>query len=353
MAYRVVLWGTGIVGAHAVAGIIEHPDLELVGVWVSSAAKSGRDVGDIAGLGRKLGLAATNDAETLLALKPDCIVHAAASDNRPFEAVADLERFLRAGSNVVSTGPVSALWPAQGEDFGASLHKTALAAGKTVWVNGIDPGFANDFLPMAITGLCRRVDKVHCTEIFNYSGYLQPDTLRAMGFGEPADSQPMLAMPGILTMAFGGGLRQIAAGLGIKLDSIEESCVRAFAPEDFMTAIPIKKGTGAGIRFKIAGMHAGREVCVIEHVTRMRDDIAPEWPQPSDGDGYRVSVTGEPSFTLNLQMGMKDNPHDHVNAACLATAMRIINGVPAVVQARPGHISIYDLPLLTGRVSMR
>lgn len=347
MAYRVVLWGTGIVGAHAIAGILEHPDLELVGVWVSTAAKHGRDAGELAGLGRKLNLAASCDAEELLGLQPDCIVHAAASDSRPLEAMADYERFLRAGINVVATGPVSMIWPVEGEGFGASVHRTALAAGKTLWVNGLDPGFANDLLPMALTGLCRRVDKVHCTEIFNYATYNQPLTLRSMGFGESADSQPLLAMPGVLTMAFGGGLRQIATGLGVKLDSIEESCVRAFAPEDFMTVIPIKQGTGAGIRFKITGIHAGREVCIIEHVTRMREDIAPEWPQPSGRGGYRVSVTGEPSLTLDLQLS--DRHGDHVNAACLATAMRLINAVPAVVQARPGHISIYDLPLLTGR----
>jgi hypothetical protein len=349
MAHRVVLWGTGIVGAHAIAGIVEHPDLELVGVWVSSAAKSGRDAGELGGLSRKLGLAATNNAEALIWLEPDCIVYAAASDSRPGEAVADYERFLRAGINVVCTGPVSVIWPVEGEGFGASLDKVALAAGKTVWVNGLDPGFANDLLPMAITGLCRRVDKVHCIEIFNYATYNQPLTLRSMGFGEPAESQPMLSTPGILSMVFGGGLRQIAAGLGVTLDSIEESCIRAFAPEDFMTVIPIKKGTGAGIRFKIAGMHAGREVCVIEHVTRMREDIAPEWPQPSGHGCYRVSVTGEPSFTLDLQMN--DDRGNHVNAACLATAMRVVNAVPAVVKARPGHISIYDLPLLTGRAA--
>ena len=189
MSYRVVLWGTGIVGAHAIAGIVEHPELDLVGVWVSSAAKQGRDAGDLAVLTCKLRVVASTDAEELLALKPDCIVHAAASDSRPFEAIADYERFLQAGSNVVATGPVTVVWPVEGDGLGASLNKEALAAGKTIWVNGLDPGFANDLLPMAITGLCRRVDKVHCIDITNYATYNQPVTLSRWP-AEPAGCPP-------------------------------------------------------------------------------------------------------------------------------------------------------------------
>ena len=160
------------------------------------------------------------------------------------------------------------------------------------------------------------------------------------------------AMPGVLTMAFGGGLASNRGRTGHHARFGSKNIgVRAFALEDFMTTIPIKKGErGAAYAFfKISGRHAGREVCVIEHVTRMREDIAPEWPQPSGHGCYRVSVTGEPSFTLDLQMN--DNRNDHVNAACQATAMRVVNAVPAIVEARAGHISIYDSPLLTGRVS--
>lgn len=348
MVYRVVQWGTGIVGAHAIAGVDTHPGLELIGVWVSSDAKAGKDAGELAGLDRKLGVTATCDADALLALKPDCIVYAAASDSRPLQAVVDYERFLKAGVNVVTTGPVSVIWPTKGDEFGASLDRAARAAGKSIWVNGLDPGFANDTLPMSLTGLCRRVDKVHCVEIFNYGSYNQPATLRSMGFGEPVGFIPELTKTGRLTQAFGGGLHQLAAGLGLTLDSITESSERSLAPTSFATpSIPIEAGTGDAIRFKIAGIKNGEEIVVIEHVTRMHQDAAPNWPQPSGHGCYRISVSGDPSFTLDLQMS--DLSGDHVNAACLATAMRIINAVPAVVEARPGHLSIYDLPFLTGR----
>ena len=111
MAYRVVQWSTGNVGRHAIAGIDARPDLELVGVWVSSPAKEGKDAGELAGLGRSLGVTATTDAEALLALEPDCIVHTAMADDRLMEALDDLAKFLQRGINVVSSGPVFLQFP--------------------------------------------------------------------------------------------------------------------------------------------------------------------------------------------------------------------------------------------------
>src|SRR5213082_1597817 len=112
MTISVVQWSTGNVGRHSIAGIVNRPELELVGVWVSSDAKAGQDAGQLAGLGRDLGVAATNDADALLGLKPDCIVHTAMADNRLPEAIEDLKRFLAAGINVVSSCPVFLQYPA-------------------------------------------------------------------------------------------------------------------------------------------------------------------------------------------------------------------------------------------------
>src|ERR1700690_1212551 len=98
MTYRVVLWGTGNVGRHALAGIDARPDLELVGVWVSNPDKVGRDAGDLAGRGRPPGGAAPAAADALFALPPDCFVHTAMADHRLPEALADLEKILRAGT---------------------------------------------------------------------------------------------------------------------------------------------------------------------------------------------------------------------------------------------------------------
>src|SRR6478609_1817321 len=100
--YRVAVWSTGGIGSIAVRAVAENPDMELVGVWVHSAEKSGRDAGELVGLD-KLGVAATNDVDALIALKPDCVVYAASGPERDAAAVPDHVRLLAAGINVVST----------------------------------------------------------------------------------------------------------------------------------------------------------------------------------------------------------------------------------------------------------
>ncbi|MDT4941554.1 MAG: hypothetical protein QOJ34_1643, partial [Pseudonocardiales bacterium] len=110
---RVVVWSTGTIGRHAIAGIDRHPALELVGVWVSNPEKDGKDAGVLADLGRELGVLSTTDRDALIALQPDAIVHTAMADDRVFECIEDLTSFVAAGINVTSSGPVLLQWPEQ------------------------------------------------------------------------------------------------------------------------------------------------------------------------------------------------------------------------------------------------
>ena len=279
MTYRVVQWSTGNVGVHAIAGIDANPALELVGCFVSNPAKEGVDVGRLANLGRDLGVTATTDADALIALKPDC------------------------------------------------------------FVNGVDPGFGNDQLPLVITGISEYIDEVRCYEILNYATYNQAEVLfDIMGFAQPMDHVPMLLQPGVPTLAWGSVIAQLAAGLGVELDSIDEWYERVPAPFDFeVDAGPVKEGTVAGLHFELRGMVNGKAVVVLEHVTRLHDDIAPDWPQPAGEGCYRVKVTGEPIYTVDMQLLGTDG--DHNTAGLKATAMRIVNAVPAVVDGEPGHAS--------------
>src|SRR5262249_14774737 len=228
------------------------------------------------------------------------------------------------------------------------LRQAAAAGGASLWVNGIDPGFANDTLPLAVTGLCERIEQVRCLEILNYASYRQGTVLfDIMGFGRPLDDIPLLLQPGVLTLAWGGVLRQLAAGLGVELDGIEEWYTRLPAPEGFRVAAgEVPSGTAAALRFEVRGMRAGQAVLVLEHVTRLRDDLGPEWPQPAGRGCYRVEVRGEPSCTVDLQLLGSDS--DHNTGGLKATAMRLVNAVPSVVAAPPGLLTALDLPLVTG-----
>lgn len=353
MPLRVVEWSTGTVGRLAIAGILDRPELELVGVWVSSAEKDGKDVGELAGLGRELGLAATTDKEALLALKPDCIVHTAMSDDRPFEAFEDLLSFLDAGINVVSSGPVFLQYP-QGvlsREQVAQIEAAGASGQASLHVNGIDPGFANDLLPLTLTSLCRRIDEVRVFEIADYSTYYQPVVNgEIFGFGKPVDEIPMLFQPGILGLAWGSVVRIIAAGLGLELDEeLVESVEHGVYDDDIETVSGhIPKGTRAGVRFTLAGTVEGTPRVVLEHVTRNHPAMMPDWPRPLEGDGsYRVEITGDPYLKLDLTHHGEHG--DHNDSGMLVTAMRLVNCVEAVCSAPPGLVTALDLPLVTGR----
>ncbi|WP_034269015.1 NAD(P)H-dependent amine dehydrogenase family protein [Haloechinothrix halophila] len=352
MGYRVVQWSTGNVGRHAIAGIDARDDLDLAGVWVSSDAKAGKDAGELAGLGHSLGVAATTDADALLTSRPDCIVHTAMADHRIQESIEDLCRFLRAGINVVSSGPVFLQYP-EGtvpDEMVEPIRQAATEGGASLWVNGIDPGFANDWLPLALTGISERIDEVRCLEILNYATYDNAQVLfDIMGFGKPLDDVPMLLQPGVLSLAWGSVVRQLAAGLDVTLDEVTEQVERLPAPETFDIASgTIPEGTAAALRFEVRGMRGGRPVVVLEHVTRLRDDLGPDWPQPAGQGCYRVVVSGEPNYTLDLRLLGTDG--DHNTAGLKATAMRLVNAIPAVIAAPPGLLTALDLPLVPGRV---
>jgi 2,4-diaminopentanoate dehydrogenase len=351
MTLRVVQWSTGNVGRHAIAGIDARPELVLDGVWVSSAAKDGRDAGELAGLGRTLGVAATTDADALLASKPDCVVYTAMADNRLPEAIEDLKRFLAAGINVVSSCPVFLQYPkgTVPPELIEPIEQAAHHGGASLYVNGVDPGFANDWLPLVLTSISERIDEVRCLEVLDYATYDNATVLfDVMGFGTSLDETPMLLLPGVLSLAWGSVVRQLAAGLAVELDEVRETVVRLPAPETFEIASgTIEKGTQAALRFEVLGMRNGHPVCVLEHVTRLRPDLGADWPQPAGQGCYRVQISGEPNYTLDLQLLGTDG--DHNTAGLKATAMRLVNAVEAVVAAPPGLLTALDLPLITGR----
>ncbi|WP_076056177.1 NAD(P)H-dependent amine dehydrogenase family protein [Mycobacterium colombiense] len=359
--FKVGVWGPGSMGVIALRGVIDHPELELVDVVVYSDAKAGRDAGELCGIA-PVGVVATQDPAALLAGDADVVVYAAAANLRPLDAAADMISILRSGKNVVSCSVVPLVFP-DGLDaaFTAPLRQAALDGGVSFFTTGIDSGFANDVLPLLLTGVSRVIESVRVTEMFNYATY--PDraaVYEILGFGKPPEYQAFAAQPGMFTFGWGPVLHQLAAGLGVKVHSIEESNERIPATESFDTPTGhIAAGTIAAMRSTLTGYVDGKPTFVLDHVTRMRDDIAPDWPQPhisippkdlgygpASGQGlYRVEIEGSPSMRCEFEMA---EGHDHDLGARMAGASRMVNAIPAVCSAAPGLLSALDLPMVTG-----
>jgi hypothetical protein len=362
VAIRVAVWGPGSMGVIALRGVIDHPELELVDLVVHSDVKVGRDAGQLCGADR-VGVVATTDATGLLGGDADVVVYAAAANLRPLEAVNDMVSILRAGKNVVSCSVVPLVYPnAVDAAFTDPLREAALAGGASFLTTGIDSGFANDVLPLALSGVARTIESIRVTEMFNYATY--PDATAVydiLGFGKPPEEIPFAATPGVFTFGWGPVLHQLADGLGVRVNDIAENVERTPATMSFDTPTGhVSAGTIAGMRSTLTGYVEGNPTFVVDHVSRMHDDIAPNWPQPhisipprdlgyggASGRGvYRVEIEGSPSMRCEFEMA---DDHDHDLGARMAGASRMVNAIPAVCAAKPGLLSALDLPLITGK----
>lgn len=347
MPWKVIQWSTGNVGRYALRAIVGHPELELVGLFVSSESKEGKDAGELCGAD-PVGITATRDVDALLALEADCVCYTADAGMRPGEAVQDMARILASGKNVVSCSMVGLVHPTTLNDlFTKQLTDACKTGGTSFLTSGIDPGFANDTLPLVLSGLSEHWSEIRIQEIINYATYNQPETIvEIMGFGKPLEHTPVLLMPGMLSFAWGGTLRLLAEGLGLELDEIREVHERRPAIKPMRIGpYAIEEGTTAALRFEVQGIVGGRPALVVEHVTRLDDDLAPEWPKSAGS--YRVLIQGVPSMQIEYEF--QDETGDHAVGGVVLTATRIVNAIPAVCEAEPGLLSALDLPLITGK----
>src|SRR5262249_55057730 len=132
-----------------------------------------------------------------------------------------------------------------------------------------------------------------------------------MGFGKPLDDSPLILLPGVLTMAWGPVVRVLAAGIGAEIEEIREVHERRPAPDDIrISAGTVRQGTTAALRFEVQGIVKGRPAIVLEHVTRLRNDLAPDWPQPSAHGCYRIAVRGNPSIRCEVVLEGEDGDHN-------------------------------------------
>ncbi len=352
MGIRVALIGTGNCGSLALRQLIEDARFDLTGVWVSSAAKVGKDAGELARLEVTTGVTAVDDLDAIIGTAPDCVVYCAMGDVRLAEAMADVRRLLEAGIDVVGSAPgvLQYPWGVIPDKYIDRVEASARQGDSTVFITGVDPGFATDLLPFALAGTCQSISQIRTMEIADYATYDGATVMfEVMGFGNEIGDFPMLFQPGVLSIAWGTAIRQLAAGLGIEVDEIRDSVEQEPAPEDFeIAAGRIAKGTVAALRFQIEGLVAGDPVIVVEHVTRLRGDLRPDWAQPAqEGGSYRVEITGEPSYVMDVSPTSRNGDHNY--AAILAAAGRIVNAIPDVVAAAPGIRTTLDLPLVTGK----
>ncbi len=358
--YPVVVWGAGNMGRAAIRAVDAHPGLRLSGVVVSSDQKAGRDAGDLAGLGRPLGVLATTDVNAALSTLDGggAVAYMASGELRPDDATIDIRRCLADGATVV-TPAVYALYDhrsAPGE-LVEPLRAACKEGGSALFVSGIDPGWGNDLLPVLVSGLAGTIDQIRCQEIFDYSTYDAPDSVRyIVGMGQPMDYEPPMVSAGVPTMVWGGQVRMVARALGVELDEITETLDRRPLEADVTNAMGLfEAGTQGALRFEVRGIVGGEARIIVEHVTRISADCATDWPMPPDGgDGaHRVVIEGRPRIEINVEA--TDEGGNRAAGGNATAANRLVNAVPWLISAEPGLYDALDVPLspATGRITER
>jgi hypothetical protein len=342
--YRVVQWTTGNVGKSSVRAVAANPALELVGCYAWSPEKAGRDVGELAGIA-PLGVTATNDAEALLALKPDCVVY-----NPMWIDVDELVRILSAGINVVATASFIT-----GHNLGAGRDRIAEACrkgGSTMFGSGVSPGFA-ELLAIISAMVCDRVDKVTVNEAADTTFYDSPATELPVGFGTPIDHPDLPAMTEQGTAVFGEAVRLVADALGVELDEVRCQAEYAQTTADLdLGSWTIAAGCVAGVYASWQGRVGGKRVVELNVRWRKGQTLDPDWK--IDQDGWVIQIEGRPTVRTTVSFlpppdFQAETIADFMVLGHIMTAMPTINAIPAVVAAAPGIVTYTDLPLTLPR----
>jgi hypothetical protein len=339
VALRVVQWTTGNVGKRSVRAVVGHPDLELVGCYAWSADKVGRDVGELCGVD-PVGVAATDDIDALMALRPDCVVY-----NPMWPSTDDMVRILDAGVNVVSTAAFVDGSARQGDRD--RIAAACERGGSSIFGTGISPGWV-ELMGIAAANICDRIDKITIDEASDTTLYDSPETELPAGFGRPIDDPDLPGMAAEGTAVFGEAVAMVADALAIELDEIV--CVAEYAQttaDVVMDSWTIPAGHVAGVAASWQGRVGDRTVVELNVRWKKGQTLDPDWQIE---EGHVVTIDGRPTVRMRLEYLPPPDFEattfaDFMVLGMIMTAMPAINAIGHVVAARPGIVTYTDLPL--------
>ena len=347
---KVVVVGTGNVAGIAIRCLKGREDMELVGVWGRRKDLVGTDSG-LLDLDEPNGILITNDEEALFALKPDCAVMAI-NVRDPMQAAQIngewYKKFLSRGINVVSPSVPDLIWPrgAFNQALVEDIRKTAEDGNASIFVNGQEPGYA-EHQAMLLATCSNTIRQLTIREMYNYStAPVRAELAPAYGFDEAPEFHAVLENPETQIFIWGLTIRNIANNLGYEIEGFKTSY------EKRVTDKPIPVGWGTiepgkvgAVWVRTAGIVNGREAIVIEHVNRMSQDIARDWPYTDRVGQISVRIDGDPNLQVDMNVSLPEHPEELSYEGYVLTAMRIVNAIPHVCAGKPGILTIHDFPM--------
>ncbi|MFT6155597.1 MAG: hypothetical protein ACI9I4_000493 [Neolewinella sp.] len=336
-ALRVAQWATGKVGARSLRAIIQHSQLELVGLYVHSANKAGKDAGELCGLD-PVGIKATQSIDDIIAAKPDCVMYM-----QEGVILDDVCKLLESGINIVTT---------RGEFFNPDfmdkdiLERTTAACLKgdsTIHATGSSPGFITEAIPLALCSVSRRLD---CLTIDEYA-YIPEScshemVFDVMGYGREDSGEFDANLLNHMSQCFEQSLSLTAKALGLELDRVEAFGETANAKERIKITknAYIEAGTIAAQRITVAGIRNDKTILKFRANWYCATELDRPWEL---GDtGWRINIEGDTPLDVTLKMPRNNEPAAEQMGGY--TAHRAVNAIASVCRAKQGIATIIDLP---------
>lgn len=338
---RIVQWATGTVGSAALRAVIAHPEMELVGVKVYSAAKEGRDAGELCGV-PPVGVRAVRDRDSIIALRPDCVLYMPESTDYD-----DVCALLENGINISSTRAEFFHPGSMPAEIRARIEQACARGNSSLHTSGSSPGFITEALPAVLLSLSRRLDLLTIDEFANcIDGCSEEMLLGVMGFGEMPEAFAARQFYE-RDEVFNHSLRSLAEPLGIAIERFELSSEVALAkvPTKLHTTV-IPAGSVAGQRMVTTAFRDGKPVLRFRCNWFVTTDLDQPWDLRADG--WRVTVAGD--TPLDISIGFPIPAGERQATLPNLTAHRPVNAVPYICAARPGILTAADLPQIIPRL---
>ncbi len=329
--FRVVQWGLGAMGSGMARLMLEKDGLELVGGIDMRPDYVGKDLGDVLGAGRKLGVAVTNDPASVLdKAKVDLVVIATTSWTK--EQMPDLRKILSAGVNCISIAEEMSAPEAQSPALAAELDALAKANGVSILGTGVNPGFVLDLLVVALSGVCHKVERIEASRVNDLSPY-GPTVMKTQGVGTTPEQFAAGVADGSIVghVGFPESIRMISEALGLGVTRIEESREPIVSKVYRETPhVKVQPGMVAGCAHVAIGYVNDKPVVKLVHPQQIHPHLE------GQGTGDYINIYGKP------EIHMSTGPEI---AGGIATMGVAVNMIPHVVAATPGLKSMCDLPV--------
>src|SRR6266851_6949035 len=323
---RVLHFGLGPIGAAIVKQVAGRPDFKIVGAIDIDAAKVGRDLGDVVGLGKRLGLRVQDNAvKALKAARPDIVVLCTSSLIK--KVMPQIETILKSKAAIISTTEELSYPGYTHIRQARQIHAWAKKAKVAVLGTGVNPGFAMDALPIALTAVCERVERITVNRI-------QDARIRRLPFQQKIGAgltteqfQKKVENGTVRHVGLTESIAMIADSLGWTLDritdGIESKLATVTISSEFLAVDP---GYVCGLVQDGVGYRKG------EPVIRLHFEAYLGAPESYDS----VEIEGSPPLSMKIAGGIHGD---------IATAALVVNSIPRVLEASPGLHTMRDMPL--------